>query len=192
MIILAILPVAILVVSVIFWFLYMLIGRTKTFPVGRMVSSIVVMLFMVHPNIVSYTFLDFKCVDIDGDNRLLADLDVICWSSAHSSMTFFVAIPSIIVWGLGIPFFMFIFLIRSKKSLDIIDIREKWGFLFGGFKKDFYYWEILIMYRKVLIIFISVYVTAFGVIAQALILLLVLILFTLLTVRKRPYSKPVF
>ena len=93
------------------------------------------------------------------------------------------ALPSIIVWGLGIPFIMLIFLIKSRGRLDIIEIREKWGFLFSGYKKDFYFWEILIMYRKVLIIFISVYVTTFGVIAQALILLLLLILFALATVR---------
>ena len=45
------------------------------------------------------------------------------------------------------------------------------------------------MYRKVLIIFISVYLTTFGVITQALILFLLLILFTILTVRFRPFER---
>jgi hypothetical protein len=143
----------------------MVIGRNKSYPLGRMVSSVVVMLFLVHPNIVSYTFHDFRCVDIDGESRLLDDLEVKCFDKSHSSITYYVAIPSIIVWGLGIPFFMLIFLLRAKSKIDIIDIREKWGFLFSGYKKEFYFWEILIMYRKVLIIFISIYVTSFGVIA---------------------------
>lgn len=80
-------------------------------------------------------------------------------------MTYFVALPSILVWGIGIPFVWLISLFRSKKNIDLIDTREKWGFLFSGYKKEYYFWEIIIIYRKVLIIFISVYVTSFGVIA---------------------------
>ena len=74
----------------------------------------------------------------------------------------------------------------------MISTREKWGFLFFGYKKDYYFWEIIIAYRKVLIIFIAVYLTTFGVIAQALILLLLLIFFTFLTIKFKPYEKFAF
>lgn len=47
----------------------------------------------------------------------------------------------------------------------MIDSREKWGFLLNGYKREFYFWEIVITYRKILIIFVSVYLTTFGVIA---------------------------
>jgi hypothetical protein len=67
-----------------------------------------------------------------------------------------VALSSIIVWGLGIPFFAFLLLSRHNNKLDSIETREKFGFLYRGYKKDFYYWEIVIMYRKIMMVFIAV------------------------------------
>lgn len=76
-----------------------------------------------------------------------------------------VAIPSLIVWGLGIPFAWFIYMHKKKSQIPMIDSREKWGFLLNGYKREFYFWEMIITYRKILIIFVSVYLTTFGVIA---------------------------
>ena len=54
-------------------------------------------------------------------------------------------------------------------------VKEKLGFLFRGYRKKLYYWEIVIMYRKIALIFISVFVVNIGVIAQALVVFLLLI-----------------
>lgn len=175
-----------------YWEFYRLFCKAKSYPLGRAVSSLVVMLFLIHPNIVLQMFEDLRCVDVDGESRLHDDLEILCWCKAHTQVTFYIALPSLLVWGLGIPFFGFIALTRARKSLDIIQIREKWGFLFSGLKKESYYWEIVIMYRKMLIIFISIYVTQFGIITQALILFLILIVFTLITVKKKPFNKTTF
>jgi hypothetical protein len=67
-----------------------------------------------------------------------------------------VSLPSIIVWGLGIPFFAFILLKRESEKLDSIEVRQKFGFLYRGYKKDFYYWEVVIMYRKIMMVIIAV------------------------------------
>ena len=69
-----------------------------------------------------------------------------------------VAIPSIFLWGLGIPFFALIIMIRVKDKLDLLKIREQYGFLFRGYKNKFFFWEVVIMYRKIIIIFIAVFV----------------------------------
>ncbi len=50
----------------------------------------------------------FNCIDIDGESRMKNDLEVVCYKGAHYIWTMFVALPSIVVWGLGIPFFAFI------------------------------------------------------------------------------------
>jgi hypothetical protein len=65
-------------------------------------------------------------------------------------------LPSIIVWGLGIPFFAFILLKRESDKLDSLEVRQKFGFLYRGYKKDFYYWEVVIMYRKIMMVIIAV------------------------------------
>ena len=69
----------------------------------------------------------------------------------------FVALPAILVWSIGIPFFALIILIKHRKILESDETRAMYGFLFRGYRKKFFYWEIVIMYRKILMILISVF-----------------------------------
>ena len=103
-------------------------------------------------------FDDFNCKDITGTQRVYKNLETVCWSSLHKFWSYFVAMPSIVVWGLGIPMFAFILLSRERKLLSTVEVREKFGFLYNGYKHDFYYWEIVIMYRKIILIFIAVFI----------------------------------
>jgi hypothetical protein len=69
------------------------------------------------------------------------------------------------VWGLGIPFFALVLLTKLRKNLDVLETREKYGFLYRGYRKEFFFWEIIIMYRKIALIFIAVFISAYGTIA---------------------------
>lgn len=92
-----------------------------------------------------------------------------------------------IVWGLGIPFFGYLLLVKVRKFLDKIETRECLGFLYRGYRKEFYYWEVIIMYRKITLIFISVFVSTYGV-AQALIVFILLIAFLFVNMKKIPFQ----
>lgn len=87
-----------------------------------------------------------------------------CYHAAHSFWSFAVAMPSIIVWGLGIPFFAYVMMFRARKELDTVATKEKFGFLYAGYQQQYFYWEIVIMYRKIAMIFISVFIQPYGVI----------------------------
>jgi hypothetical protein len=104
----------------------------------------------------------FSCITIEGEQRLLSDLSITCNKGAHFVYSYGVAIPSIIVWGLGIPMFAFILLKRESNKLETMEVREKFGFLYRGFKKDFFFWEIVIMYRKIAMIVIAVLIKTWG------------------------------
>lgn len=77
---------------------------------GKIIASIVIVLFLIHPTIIQYMFSNFKCFDIHGQSRLLSDLEVICYETDHNTFSFIVAIPSLILWGVGIPMFALIVL----------------------------------------------------------------------------------
>ena len=67
------------------------------------------------------------------------------------------------------------------------------AFLAAGYKSEYCYWELLIVMRKVLLLFLNAFLSTYGTGTQALIVLLVLILFLVLTARKRPHlSDPLF
>ena len=122
----------------------------------------IILLFLIHPTIVQVMFDAFDCQDVDGTDRVLNDLEVVCWQGGHILWGYLCAIPSIIAWGLGIPAFAFLVLRANKASLHKLETRQKFGFLFNGYKLDFFYWEIVIMYRKIAIIFISIFLRRFG------------------------------
>ena len=72
--------------------------------------------------------------------------------------------PALLVWGIGIPLFAFILMTREKSTLEKIETKQKFGFLFRGYRLRFYYWEVIIMYRKIALIFISAFMVTYGVI----------------------------
>ena len=99
-----------------------------------------------------------------------------------------IAVPSLVIWGFGIPAFAWLVLARNKDNLDLIETREKYGFLYNGYKKKYYFWESVNMYRKISVIFIAVFLRVFGVITQALVVFIVLILFLILNIKLMPFT----
>jgi hypothetical protein len=77
----------------------------------------------------------YRCYNVDGTERVYSDLSIICFKGSHFFWAFFVALPSIIVWGVGIPFFAYALLAREKNKLKTLELREKFGFLYTGYKK---------------------------------------------------------
>ena len=49
-------------------------------------------------------------------------MEVICWSYLHKIISFFVALPSLILWGIGIPILALILLRRVHDRLDFIEV----------------------------------------------------------------------
>ena len=106
----------------------------------------------------------FNCQDFDGDLRLITDLQVVCWEGLHPLMAYGIALPCLLLWGIGIPAGVWILMNRDRERLDTIAVKEKFGFLYNGYKRSSYFWEIVIMYRKISMIAISVFMNRIGLI----------------------------
>ena len=50
-----------------------------------------------------------------------------------------------------------------------------------------FFWEIVIMYRKIAMIFIAVFIQPQGVITQALLVFLLMVIFLIVNIKKKPY-----
>ena len=84
------------------------------------------------------------------------------------------ALPSISVWVLGIPLIGLLILRKNKRVFDlmgkkeitkaendeIFQLKSKYGFLFSGYDARAYFWEIIIIYRKILIIASTVFLSS--------------------------------
>ncbi|CDW91246.1 UNKNOWN [Stylonychia lemnae] len=189
LLIIALLPFLLSYICFQFWLVYNSIKKKGCLVDGKFTSTLVILLFLAHPSIVQYSFFNFKCVDVDSQMRVYDDLEIICWDNTHRIYSYLVALPSIIVWGMGIPFLALSILMKYQNRLKNLAVREKYGFLYRGYKYQFYYWEIIIMYRKILITFVAVFVESnFGVVAQALIMLMILVWFLAINYQFKPFN----
>ena len=130
------------------------------------------------------------CRDIDGTKRLITDYQVRCDTDPqYQILAYYVAVPCIIIWGLGIPATVLTMMSKSSDRMSTTEVRQKFGFLYNGYKRNNYYWEIVIMYRKILCIVIAVLLRNAGVIVQALILLIMLGIFLQANNNNRPFKQ---
>ncbi len=80
-------------------------------------------------------------------------------------------------------------LVQKRKDLFKIETKMTYGFLYNGYRlPQAYFWEIVIMNRKIVIIFIQVFLAKEGKIVQALTMLVFLALNMGITSIKRPFE----
>jgi len=72
----------------------------------------------------------------------------------------------------GAIIFAWINLFRRRKKLEERKIYEVYGFLYNGYKKDTYYWELVILIRKMMVLVVSQLLSPMGNQVQAFLLLL--------------------
>ncbi|TNV88103.1 hypothetical protein FGO68_gene7380 [Halteria grandinella] len=157
---------------------------------GKVISTIIVILFLMHPSITREMFSLFNCKNIEGISRLYSDLETVCYQGDHFNLTLWVAGPSFLLYSIGIPTFGFLALTKFRDSLSNQAVKQRFGFLYNGYREGFAsYWEIVAIYCKVIIIFIQIFLLQSGKITQALVTLIFLVLKVGFLKYIQPYSK---
>ncbi|TNV88097.1 hypothetical protein FGO68_gene17536 [Halteria grandinella] len=157
---------------------------------GKVISTIIVILFLMHPSITREMFSLFNCKNIEGVNRLFSDLETVCYKGDHFKLSLWVAGPSFLLYSIGIPTFGLLALIKFRGSLSKQAVQQRFGFLYNGYREGLAsYWEIVTIYCKVIIIFIQIFLLQSGKITQALVTLLFLVLKMGVLKYLEPYSK---
>ena len=155
---------------------------------SRFVTTYIFIIFMVFPSITQKMVDQFNCQYYNNEYRLRKDLQVYCYVGYQLYFTLGVALPGLLIYSIGIPAGVLYLMRLDKDKLETINVKQKFGFLINGYKRKFFYWEIILMYRKVLMIFISVFLNGIGLIVQALVMLIVLVIFIQINNLKRPFA----
>jgi predicted outer membrane repeat protein len=186
---LSLLPIVVLFLAGIVWFALKRLRNTQNAG-SKCVMTFIVLLFLIHPNLVKRNFSMFDCVEVeDGEYWLQAELSIRCWEGAHKFTVMTVSVPSIVVWCVGAPFVCLLLLVRQRTRLESVETKLKYGFLYNGFTPKAYYWEFVIMYRKIFIICCSVFLGEV-VLTQALTVMIFLLLSLHFQMRYQPYNTP--
>jgi len=161
---------------------------------SKLTTSIIVILFIIHPTIVKTSIFSFRCENLGNTNDpiyyLDQDFEIQCWESYHLKWIFIVAVPALIIWGFGIPMAAFFHIRRNLDKIYDYEFKQAYGFLYDGYRLERYFWEFVILYRKIVMVFISVFLVTFSLETQALAILAVSFISYLIQIKSQPFLDP--
>ena len=142
----------------------------------KAILSVIVLIFLLHPNLTKQILLIFTCVplkmkdDATGQMEmyLSSDMDIDCSNPMHGKVKMLIGLPAMLLYTFGIPGFGFLILYFRRKHLSDPRVKLQFGFLYDGYEHEYYYWELWVMIRKVMVIFVSVFLSQIGVASQSL------------------------
>jgi hypothetical protein len=129
---------------------------------GLIMSSILFW-FMILPSILRMSFVSLECHFIPNEEGkyipyLLIDLEQQCWQGKHIVMTL-IAIPLVLFHVVIIPCIIFFILHKAGKVRRETDptIMFRLGLLHSGYRSEKYWWEFVVLVRKVMLVSISTF-----------------------------------
>ena len=193
------LPPSLVVVIYLFWKIYSVVRKQQwhrtieekqdttgergiLYVKDKFVTSICFLIYLLFPTVVKQAFGVFNCYTIGGKPYLLADLEESCYQGRHIYYIVFVGVPQVLFYVIGLPLCGLYFLHRNKDRLNVFAVRARYSLFFTGYRDDRYYWEIVVVFRKVAVIAISVFCNGIDPELQAL-----LVLFLIMTLVAAQY-----
>ena len=186
-------PLLIIMCIGIFWAAKAATGKKEDLKYMRsnFTVSVMVFLFLIIPTLNQTTFKLLTCRHVGNGWRVAGDLNEICAGPTHIGYTIGLAIPS--PASSRVPA-VALTLRRMKLNQKLFATREEsysanvYKFLYGGYNEKAYYWESVIMLRKIVLNVVLVILASAEPLAQGLVVLLVLIGFAAVHIGNMPYS----
>ena len=194
-------PFIIALFSFFFWYIYGLVIKSSPFFQKRIkdddttskdkwVVTVGSLLYLIYPTLISNAFKLFDCTDIGGRSYLQSDLEERCYVGRHMLMVFILGLPQLIIFVLGLPLLLFWFLLKNHDELHTKHaVLARYGLFYDAYRKDKYYWELIIVIRKITIVLLSLLGAVVGVRRQAQLTLLVLLICIILEITAKPYKE---
>lgn len=114
----------------------------------------------MHPGIVKNCFSTVSCYEIESEYYILEDLKIQCWNEKHWNYVYLFTIPGFSLWVAFVPSAILYILIKKRKMINNPNFKSRLGFLCNGYKEKFFYWEIVLVYRKIAVAFIAVFMSS--------------------------------
>lgn len=142
--------------------------------------------FLAYPAVSSTILRLYVCKDIDGVGYLYSDTRVVCydeqwnWYAAASIFLIF-------LFPIGIPCVFYYLLWSHRHTLKEASSKATVGFLYHGFTKDYWYWELVDMGQKVALTCIIAF---FPPTTQVNFAMVIAMFYMIALLRAHPYLRP--
>ncbi|KAL4477075.1 hypothetical protein ABPG72_015388 [Tetrahymena utriculariae] len=146
-----VIPIMYIIGMSLLYFIFVKLKWTK-FDKNHIISGLVFLIYFLQSNMVSNLLSVMACREIDNQKYILADVTYSCYTKTHIQYIFTICIPGLLLWAVILPIFIIRTLSKNKNSLDNYNIRIPYGFLYQDYKQQYYYWEFVRSYLKIIII----------------------------------------
>jgi hypothetical protein len=161
-------PVVLLLGALTFWSAVAWVKKSKDYLKLHFPSTCVIIVFVMLPSVTEATFTMLGCMDFEDSSYLVADLSQECWVGTHFNLVLGVAFPAVLTWCVLAPGFIFVMIRRNKASLRDRQVQLKYGYLYNGYVDKYFFWEFLVIFRKLSIKAAIISFAGYSVSVQAL------------------------
>ena len=146
------------VLILIYWTLAHLITKSKD-PINQKINtSIIGLCVMLQPSIISQNVDVLNCIELDPGMEVMSSTPTeSCDSQTHMIFANYIALPSFFIWAFVWPLLIFSYLFVKKKQLYTGAVFGKFSFFFMGYRMNYFYWDFVIIFRKVLLIILMTF-----------------------------------
>eukprot|EP01016_Furgasonia_blochmanni_P027988 TRINITY_DN2940_c0_g3_i9.p1 TRINITY_DN2940_c0_g3~~TRINITY_DN2940_c0_g3_i9.p1 ORF type:complete len:388 (+),score=16.80 TRINITY_DN2940_c0_g3_i9:207-1370(+) len=195
-------PYAVLLAAASAWLSNKLICKKQI--LEKMLASIIIIIFMLQPSLIKIVFQAMSCLKLENGPQLIKrapylmcyDETHLKWVSVyiddpilHLQQILFLYVPTLLIWILILPLCALLVIHRNRNQLDTPRMKIKYLFLYNGYTSRRYFWEFVIMYRKITMGLIAVFISDNLLFLKCMLLLMLLFLSILLQIKCKPYIK---
>lgn len=167
------LPFIMVVFITIYWYLSKCILKSKEPVLQKIYTTIIGLFVMLQPSILSQDVTILNCLKLDpGISVIRANPKTSCNTRDHEHFSNYLAIPSFFFWAILWPLTVGIYLTVKKKKLYSAAVFGKLSFFYIGYREKYFYWDMVIMFRKMLLIVVMTF-SGFDILSKLYIILFI-------------------
>ena len=189
LIILMALPFFIFFISFVFCLMISFFKENYIYLKREFILTLSIIFLFFHPYISKSALSQFDCETFDFIGSFIrGNLEIKCDTQKYKFYSLAVALPGVIIWSFGIPSILLLMLFKFKANLKKENYRVVFGYLYNGYLPKVFYWEIIIIYRKLIIISIQIFLETSSDLNKCTALCRVLVISLNLQLKVNPYS----
>ena len=146
------------VLILIYWTLAHLITKSKD-PINQKINtSIIGLCVMLQPSIISQNVDILNCMELDPGMEVISSTPTeSCNSQTYTIFANYIALPGFFIWAFVWPLLICVYSFRRKKRLYTGSVFGKFSFFYIGYRLKYFYWDFVIIFRKVLLIILMTF-----------------------------------
>ena len=145
----------------------------------QFIATLVLLWYLAFPSIVQKLTMLIMCTGkINNKQYLVVDPEIVCWEGVHLQIASVFGLFGLIMYVIGLPLLGLYILKNTDRSTPSAQLR--YGILYDGYSKKFWYWEITVVLRKLAIILIGEFLDGQNQILSMLLVLFIVIYLSLI------------